>query len=122
MLKQISPSRPTASGTSLRLVSPSVVPSSVSGDALRPLSRSFSPLCRLDRTHAVRFLSKLYSSLLGEAVTPRFTLHLLHSQLSGLFLLLLSAADLLMQALSLIWFALALCGCRRYLSRGISRV
>lgn len=49
-------------------------------------------------------LAALYSAVMEEEITPRFTLHLLNVQAAGFFMLCSSCAGIVISALCLLWF------------------
>lgn len=77
--------------------------------------KSHGLLPRLESLAALRRLTRLYSRLIEQPLTPRQTLHLLNAQLAGSLLLMTASAPCLFLALELAWFAAALSGCARAL-------
>lgn len=83
--------------------------------------RGYSALLeRLERTKAVERLADFYSKLLEERVTARCTLHLLHAQVAGLFLIFPVDASVAYRMVCLAWLALACLQCKRHLSKAAS--
>lgn len=63
-------------------------------------------------SNALAGISKLYSDILEEEITPRQTLHLLNAQIAFLGIVL-PVGPLFVNAFAVAWFALALRGCKR---------
>jgi len=67
----------------------------------------------LARTKAIRSLSRLYSLLLEEDITPVRTLHLLHAQVAAIIALCPAGMPAGMRLLCLAWAAVAIKRCAR---------
>jgi len=80
-------------------------------------------MCRLWCAHTlpVLYLSRYYSRLLGEEVTPLHTLRLIHAQLAFLMLVFPWPFPLAVRALFCLWFALVLLRCQRSSRAVLSR-
>lgn len=71
------------------------------------------PIEWLSSTKAIRTLTAMYSGLLEEQITSRFTLHLLNVQFAAFALLMPAEISLLARVACLVWFALGLCMAKR---------
>lgn len=58
-------------------------------------------------------LAAIFSAVMEEEITPRFTLHLLNVQLAGFVLLCTGGVGIVLQAVCLAWFATSLCLAKR---------
>lgn len=87
------------------------------GMSLAPQKKSTSLSLESSLLTMAEPLSRIYSDLLEQPVSPKQTLHLLHVQLAALMLLLPVCAPLHYYALSTLWCGLAIRGCVRAFRR-----
>lgn len=58
-------------------------------------------------------LAAIFSGIMEEEITPRFTLHILNVQLAGFFALCSAGAGFLLLLVCMAWFATSLCLAKR---------
>lgn len=63
----------------------------------------------LANTKAIRTLAEMYSGLMEETITPRFTLHLLNVQIAAFFTIIPVEFYLFTRILCLCWFISSTC-------------
>lgn len=83
----------------------------IANNASRAMSSalsSFDLVGWLASTRAIVALSEMVSDVMEESISPRFTLHLLNAQLSGIIMLTLADVDIFVRIISLLWFVTSL--------------
>ncbi len=79
----------------------------------KSLGKNLKILGFIEEFRPIRTLSRIYSILLEEPVSPRQTLKLLHVQLAALCLVMPADMPLGLRALFLLWTGVALLQCKR---------
>lgn len=74
---------------------------------------NFDPIQLIADTKPVRTLSEMYSGLMEEYISPRFTLHLVNVQVAAFFTIMPAEVSLFIRILCLLWFATSLCLAKR---------
>ena len=74
--------------------------------------RRTSMMNRLENLRIVMQITELYSAILGQTVTPRFTLTFIHAQTALMSLCMVNASSLLVTALLFLWFIVSAMQCR----------
>lgn len=74
---------------------------------------NFDPVQIIANTKPIRTLSEMYSGLMEEYVSPRFTLHLVNVQMAAFFTIMPAEVNLFIRILCLLWFATSLCLAKR---------
>lgn len=67
----------------------------------------------LASTRAIVVLSEMFSGVMEETITPRFTLHLINVQLSAFVALIPADVDIFLRIICLLWFVTSLCLAKR---------
>lgn len=73
----------------------------------------FDPVELIANTKPIRTLSEMYSGLMEEYISPRFTLHLINVQMAAFFTIMPAEVSLFIRILCLLWFATSLCLAKR---------
>lgn len=73
----------------------------------------FDPVELIANTKPIRTLSEMYSGLMEEYISPRFTLHLINVQMAAFFTIMPAEVSLFMRILCLLWLGTSLCLAKR---------
>lgn len=77
--------------------------------AAQTASDTFDIIDLIANLKPIRVLSEMYSGLMEETITPRFTLHLLNVQVAAFMAIMPADLPVFTHVLCILWFVMSLC-------------